>query len=118
MVECQIGDVADHDPERSPCLPLTDQRAPDARGSTFSRVDGDSAALRADTESQEEARDEQVPPGVCHGTPYTGDESEAGGDEDGPASTRQYDYLWGGGTDRPSHRLSGSVSQHANTPDL
>ena len=52
------------------------------RGNILSRVDWDSGAFRADSEPKDEARDEEVRPGVGDALPNAGEERNHGGHED------------------------------------
>ena len=83
VVEGDIHHVAKHDTEGGPHLPHHDESATNDWRGALSSVDGDGRRLGADTETEEEARDEEVPPGVGHALPDASREREEGTNEDG-----------------------------------
>ena len=87
FVKSQIGRVADHDAKGSPHLPLHDKSAPDLGWSALGSVDGDGSRFRSDAQSQSEASDKHVPPGVDKALPETCQCGEQTGDENGASTT-------------------------------
>lgn len=74
--------ISEHDAKGGPHLPHHDQRAADGSGRTFCGVHGDGGGFGADAETEGEARDEEVYPGVGDGFPDGGDGGDGAGDED------------------------------------
>lgn len=70
-VEGQVGDVAQHDAEGGPHLPLHDEGAAELGGRALGGEDGRRGRLGADAETQEEPCDEHVPPGVGEGLGFS-----------------------------------------------
>ena len=66
-----------------PNVPHHDQSAADGWRSTLGGIDGNGGGFRADPETKDETRDEQVPPRVRKALPETSDEGDERGDKDG-----------------------------------
>lgn len=62
LKERQVGNISQHDSERSPHLPHHDQTSTDSRRSAFGSVNGYSSGLGTNTESKEEPCDEEMFP--------------------------------------------------------
>lgn len=85
-VEGNVHDVAEHDAKGSPQLPHHDERATNDRRRTLRGIHRDRRGLGANTESEEETCDEEVPPCVGDSLPDTSREREECTDEDGTAT--------------------------------
>ena len=86
--------IAEHDAKGRPHLPHHYERTTDGSGCTFSGIDRDGGGFGADAETEGEAGDEEVHPGVCDGFPDGGDGGDGAGDED--CATPAYEAVEGG----------------------
>ena len=73
--------------ERITHLPHHDEGTTDDWRRALGRVHGDGGTLWTDTETKDEAGDEEVPPRVGQALPDTGDEGQERGDKDGAATS-------------------------------
>ena len=69
VVEGDVHDVAEHDTKGRPHLPHHNQGTTNDWWRALRSINGDGCGLGADTEAEEEASDEEVPPGVGHALP-------------------------------------------------
>ena len=68
-------------------IPHHDQRTTDRRGSTLSGIDRDGRGFGANTETEEEPGNEEVPPRVRKTLPNARDEGDERGDENRAATS-------------------------------
>jgi len=74
LVEGKVRDITQHDTKGSPHLPHHDETTSDGGRGTFGRINGDRRGLWADTQSKEEASNEEMGPRVGDSLPNTGQE--------------------------------------------
>ena len=89
VAECEVHDVAKHDPKRCPRLEHHDKGSTDERRRTLRRIHWDRRTLWTKAEAEKEASDEEVRPGVREALPDAGDEREDAGDEDRASAADQ-----------------------------
>jgi hypothetical protein len=87
FVESKISCVTNEDTKSREHLPAHNKRATNRRRRRLSSIDRHRRRLRPDAESEEEARDEHVPPGVCEGLPEASCGGEETCQEDGAAAS-------------------------------
>lgn len=86
IVDGEVGAEAEEDAEGGPHLPAHHEAAPDGCRAILGRVDGNGGGFAAHADAEEDARHEELRPGLGDGGAEDGKEAEDGGDEDGASA--------------------------------
>jgi hypothetical protein len=80
---CQVCTAAEEDSKGSPQLPAHDEAAADSRWGVLGAEDGDGGSFQAHADSEQDASDEELGPGLGDSAADGREDTEDGGDEDG-----------------------------------
>ena len=88
VVESNVGNIAKHDTERGPELPLHYETTADLGRDSLGSVDGNRSTFGGNTKSEEDSRDDEMPPCVGDTSPDAGCECDGAADEDSTATAK------------------------------